>query len=141
MAQQVLRIEGLPQGALDAAAAFHAEWLPRVRGLLDPPRDGEVAARRADGGGSRPDAARAASPHHHPADGPPPRTGEDLVLIFPSAPYDHRAWRLAAIQDLARAAAPRRVNGIVGSDEGGIEQAIEWLAEAPGITGQLLAVR
>ena len=41
-----------------------------------PPQDGEVAARSADGGGSRPGAALAASPLHHPAGGPPPRAGE-----------------------------------------------------------------
>jgi hypothetical protein len=104
MGQQVLRIDGLPQGALDAAAAFHQEWLPRARTFLDPPR-----------------------------------SGEDLVLIFPAAPYDHRGWRLAAIQDLARAAAPGRVNAIAGDDEEAIAAAVEWLAEAPGVTGQLLA--
>ncbi|HEY7808709.1 MAG TPA: cysteine desulfurase [Croceibacterium sp.] len=49
-----------------------------------PPRDGEVAARRADGGGSPPDASvRAESPLHRPADGPPPRPGEDLRRHFP----------------------------------------------------------
>ena len=31
-----------------------------------------------------------------------PRADEDLVLIFEPAPYDHRGWRLAAVQDLAR---------------------------------------
>ena len=43
-----------------------------------PPRDGEVADRRADGGGSPPGTAFAANPLHHPADGPPPRPGEDI---------------------------------------------------------------
>jgi len=139
MGQRVLRIEGLPQDALDAAAVFHAEWLPALR---DPPRGGEVAARRADGGGSPPDTPLdEASPHHQPAAGPPPRAGEDLVLLFPSAPYDHRGWRIAALQDLARAAAPRRVNGVAGDDERAIEETVAWLAEAPGVTGQLLAVR
>jgi hypothetical protein len=141
MGQQVLRIERLPEGALDAAAAFHSEWAPKVLALLDPPRPGEVAARRADGGGSLPGSALVASPHHHPADGPPPRAGEDLVLVFTAASYDHRGWRLAAVQDLARAVAPRRVNGVAGEDELAIEQTIAWLAKAPGVTGQLLAVR
>jgi hypothetical protein len=100
MAQQVLRIEGLPEEALGAAAAFHAEWLPKAR---------ELAER------------------------------DDLALVFPPAPYDHRGWRLAAVQDLARAAAPKRVNGVVGDDEAATGQAVAWLAEAAGITGQLLA--
>ena len=37
---------------------------------LNPPRNGEVAARSADGRG----------PLHHPLDGPPPRFGEDLQV-------------------------------------------------------------
>lgn len=99
MGQRVLRIEGLPEAPLDAAAAFHAGWLPEARDLAE--RD-------------------------------------ELVLVFPPAPYDHRGWRLAAVQDLARAAAPRRVNGVVGDDEAATGQAVAWLAAAPGITGQLL---
>jgi len=60
------------------------------------------------------------------------------VLIFDPAPYDHRGWRLAAVQDLARAAAPTRVNGIVGGDETAIEDMLAYLRHAPGVTGQLL---
>ena len=70
----------------------------------------------------------------------PPFSGEDLVVVFPPAPYDHRAWRLAAVQDLARAAAQARVNGIVGDEEAAIAETLDYLASAPGITGQLLAV-
>jgi hypothetical protein len=62
------------------------------------------------------------------------------VLIFPPAPHDHRGWRLAAVQDLAREAAPRRVNGIVGADDTAIAETQAWLEQAPGVTGQLLAV-
>lgn len=105
MTEAVLRVEGLPEGALDAATAFHADWLPRARALLDP--------------------------------SPP---GQDLVLIFPVARYDHRGWRLAAVQDLAREAAPKRVNAVAGDDERAIAATLAWLAQAPGITGQLLAV-
>jgi len=44
----------------------------------NPPRDGEVAAGTADGGGSQPSTPlEAAAPLHHPSDGPPPRSGED----------------------------------------------------------------
>ena len=65
---------------------------------------------------------------------------KDLALIFPPAPCDHRAWRLAAIQGLARDAAPARVNGVVGSDEQAIAATLAWLDQAPGVTGQLLSV-
>jgi hypothetical protein len=70
----------------------------------------------------------------------PPRDGKDLIIVFPSASYDHRDWRLAAVQNLAREAAPQRVNGIVGDDDEAIAATLHWLASAPGITGQLLAV-
>jgi hypothetical protein len=105
MGQAVLRVEGLPEGALDAAARFHAEWLPKARALLDP------------------------SPR-----------GEGVVLVFAGASYDHRGWRVAAVQDLAREAAPIRVNAVAGDDQKAIIRALDWLAQAPGVTGQLLAV-
>ncbi|HTN13671.1 MAG TPA: hypothetical protein VL094_02570 [Sphingomonadaceae bacterium] len=101
--QAVLRIQGLPEAALDAAAAFHARYLP--------------AARKELAGGA-----------------------EALALVFPQAPYDHAAWRKAAIADLAREAAPRRVNGVEGREGEGVEAVLQWLARAPGITGQLLPV-
>jgi hypothetical protein len=97
----VLRVGPLPHGTVDAAAAFHAQVLPKAMALL---------------------------------------SGEDLLLVFPSAPHDHRAWCLAAVQDLARAAAPVRVNGVVGDDEAAIAEALAFLETAPGVTGQLLAV-
>lgn len=100
MAQSLLRIEDLPEGALDAATVFHARWLPAARNLL----------------------------------------ASDAILVFPLASYDHRGWRLAAVQDLAREAAPARVNGIVGDNSDAVDEAAEWLAQAPGITGQLLEV-
>lgn len=65
---------------------------------------------------------------------------EALVLVFPAASYEHRGWRLAAVQDLAREAAPRRVNGLVGDDERMVAETGAWLDRAPAITGQLLAV-
>jgi hypothetical protein len=71
----------------------------------------------------------------------PPLAGEDLVLVFQPAPHDHRGWRLAAVQDLARAVAPLRVNGIVGDDDGAIAATLVWLEQAPGVTGQLLSVQ
>jgi hypothetical protein len=112
---QVVRVGPLPDRAIDAAAAFYA----------NPPRTGE--GDHAKHGGGAPSAS-------------PGLAGEDLVLIFSPASHDHRSWRLAAIQDLARAAAPTRVNGIVGSDEQAIAATLAWLDEAPGVTGQLLSV-
>jgi hypothetical protein len=67
-------------------------------------------------------------------------SGADLLLVFAGADHTHRAWRLAAVQELAREAAPRRVNGVVGDDQAAIDEAAAWLAQAPGVTGQLLAV-
>ena len=66
---------------------------------------------------------------------------EDLVLLFAPASHDHRGWRLAVIQDLARAAAPFRVNGVVGDDEQSIAATLAWLEQAPAVTGQLLSVQ
>ena len=135
---RVVRVGELPDETLEAAAEFYARVLP----LLSPPQDGEGDDAQHRGGGSPPGAASTATPHHHAASrrGPPPRAREDLVIILRPAPYDHRAWRLAAIQDLARAAAPTRVNGVVGHDEGAIAETLVWLEAAPGVTGQLLAV-
>lgn len=65
---------------------------------------------------------------------------QDTAIVFPSAPYDHRGWRVAAMQDLAREAAPRRVNGVTGDDNEAIAATLHWLASAAGVTGQLLAV-
>ena len=62
------------------------------------------------------------------------------VIIFPHADRTHCAWRLAVIQNLARRAAPRRVNGVVGLDDKAIDSTIAYLASAPGVTGQLLEV-
>ncbi|WP_336986994.1 Rossmann fold domain-containing protein [Altererythrobacter aquiaggeris] len=61
-----------------------------------------------------------------------------LAIVLPGAPHDHTAWRRAAAQDLARAAAPVRVNILSGGDDAAMEASLAWLAQAPGITGQLL---
>lgn len=95
----LLRIAGLPQAALAAAADFHARVLPQI---IAPP------------------------------------VGEDLLLVFPPADHTHRAWRLAAVQALARGHAPRRVNAIETGDEAAIAAAAAYLASAPGVTGQYL---
>ena len=63
---------------------------------------------------------------------------DTLVLLLPDAPYDHRAWRCAMVQDLARALAPIRVNAIAGGSDEAIAATLAWLERAPGVTGQLL---
>jgi hypothetical protein len=66
--------------------------------------------------------------------------GHDLVLVFEPAGHEHNAWRLAAIQELARELAPRRVNAIVGSEPKAILDAERFLDAAAGVTGQVLTV-
>ncbi|MDB5723463.1 MAG: hypothetical protein JWQ16_217 [Novosphingobium sp.] len=66
--------------------------------------------------------------------------GEDVVLAFPTADHTHKGWRLAVVQQLARDAAPLRVNALSGGDEAAVAAAVAYLASAPGVTGQLLAL-
>ncbi|WP_260925216.1 Rossmann fold domain-containing protein [Novosphingobium sp. 9] len=61
-----------------------------------------------------------------------------LCLLFAAASYEHREWRLAAVQSLARAQAPLRVNALEGGDEAQVAAALDWLESVPGVTGQLL---
>ena len=61
-----------------------------------------------------------------------------LVIILPPAAHDHVDWRRAAARDLARLAAPTRVNLVAGDDRATLDAAIAFLAAAPGITGQYL---
>lgn len=67
------------------------------------------------------------------------RGGADpLTLVFPRGDHGHRAWRLAAVQSLARAYAPSRVNALESDDEAAITAACKWLGSAGAVTGQLL---
>lgn len=68
----------------------------------------------------------------------PSHVDEDAVLVFPPADHTHRGWRLAAVQELAREHAPRRVNAVASADRAAIAAAAEYLASAYGVTGQLL---
>lgn len=61
-----------------------------------------------------------------------------LTLVFLPAGYEHKAWRLASVQALARRFAPSRVNAVESDDSTAIEAAARWLSGAPGVTGQLL---
>ncbi|MGB3377820.1 Rossmann fold domain-containing protein [Allopontixanthobacter sediminis] len=99
--QRVLRIDGLPGSAIDAAAEFHRVWLTQVRAAVA-------------------------------------ENISSLVLVMPAAPHDHRDWRLGLARDLAREAAPCRVNVLAGADTSAIAATLEYLERAPGVTGQLL---
>jgi len=61
-----------------------------------------------------------------------------LAIVLTGAPYDHTDWRRTAARDLARAAAPARVNIVAGEDDAAIDAALAFLAGAPGVTGQYL---
>ncbi|PKB25971.1 hypothetical protein B0I00_1179 [Novosphingobium kunmingense] len=63
---------------------------------------------------------------------------DDVTLVFEAADHTHSAWRLAAVQSLARARVPGRVNALSGGSEAARVAAIAYLAKAPGLTGQYL---
>jgi len=65
---------------------------------------------------------------------------DPLTLIFLPASHEHRAWRLALVQGLARRFAPLRVNAVASDDAAAIGAAARWLESAGGVTGQLLAL-
>ncbi len=66
--------------------------------------------------------------------------GSDMVLLFDPADHTHETWRRAAVEELAREAAPCRVNGAVGGSSDGVESLCDYLDNAPGVTGQVFAV-
>jgi hypothetical protein len=61
-----------------------------------------------------------------------------LAIVLPRAPHDHRDWRLALARDLAREAAPKRVNIVSGHLGEALAATLRFLADAPGVTGQYL---
>ncbi|WP_374531788.1 Rossmann fold domain-containing protein [Novosphingobium sp.] len=88
-----------------------------------------------------PDDPLAASARFHAQDLPAlPAPSEDLLLVFPEADHTHKAWRLAAVQSLARAAVSHRVNAVSGGGEAAVSAAAAYLAAAPGVTGHLLVL-
>ena len=63
--------------------------------------------------------------------------GADLVcIVFDPADHTHRAWRVAAVQALAREAAPARINAIAAADDETCASTLAYLEQAPGVTGQ-----
>lgn len=101
---------------IDAADHFYRERVAEIRATLDP-----------------------ASPFWSGMS-PGASTLDCATIVFPPAAHAHRAWRLAVVQDLARELAPRRINAVVGTGDDAIQEAIDYLADAPGVTGQLLEV-
>lgn len=61
-----------------------------------------------------------------------------LAIILPPAPHDHRDWRLTLARDLAREAAPKRVNVVAGLPGEACEASLRFLSDAHGLTGQYL---
>ena len=61
-----------------------------------------------------------------------------LVILLPPAAHDHRDWRRALARDLAREAAPGRVNIVSGHHGKARNAVLRFLADAPGVTGQYL---
>jgi hypothetical protein len=125
-----LDVTGLPDLPSAAAAVFHGEWLGKAQALLRP-----LSFRGGVGGGACPDGtALTDMPHSNPS----PEGEGLLVLVFPPADHTHSAWRLAAVESLAREQAPRRVNAVASADEAAIAAALAYLVKAEGVTGQYL---
>ena len=61
-----------------------------------------------------------------------------LAIVLPPAARDHRDWRLALARDLAREAAPMRVNVIASAPGEARDATLRFLSDAPGVTGQYL---
>jgi hypothetical protein len=61
-----------------------------------------------------------------------------LAILLAPAPHDHRDWRRAFARDLARDAAPKRVNIVAGHPGAALEATLRFLADAPGVTGHYL---
>jgi hypothetical protein len=61
-----------------------------------------------------------------------------LAIVLPPAPHDHADWRRALARDLARKAAPRRVNVVAGIPGEARNAVLQFLADALAVTGQYL---
>ena len=75
---------------------------------------------------------------HHLSDVRAALESEDtasLTLILASAPSEHNAWRRALAGDLARQYTPKRVNIAAGAQGEALNTVLEYLRDAPGVTG------
>lgn len=62
-----------------------------------------------------------------------------LAIILPPAGHEHGDWRLALARDLAREAAPKRVNVVAGLPGDARTACLRFLSDAPGVTGHYLS--
>ena len=61
-----------------------------------------------------------------------------LTLAFAAGTPRDTGWRRAAVQELARTIAPRRINAVASGSAPAITAAATYLAAALGVTGQYL---
>lgn len=61
-----------------------------------------------------------------------------LAIVLPAAGPDHNDWRRTLARDLARVHTPKRVNVIGGDGEAATAPLLDYLRDAPGVTGQYL---
>lgn len=61
-----------------------------------------------------------------------------MTIALGPANHEHDAWRSALAADLAREYAPKRVNVAAGPKTGAFDELLEYLEDAPGVTGQYL---
>ncbi|MCK0128806.1 Rossmann fold domain-containing protein [Erythrobacter sp. F6033] len=59
-----------------------------------------------------------------------------LAIVLPAADSAHDDWRRSLAADLAREYAPKRVNIVGVASESAARGIIEYLEDAPGVTGQ-----
>lgn len=62
-----------------------------------------------------------------------------LAIVLPSAGPDHDDWRRTLARDLAREHAPKRANVVGGDDHFATAMLLDYLKDAPGVTGHYLA--
>ncbi len=58
-----------------------------------------------------------------------------LTVVLPAAGHEHDAWRRALAGDLAREYTPKRVNIAAGEPGEALDRVLEYLRDAPGVTG------
>ncbi|EAQ29522.1 hypothetical protein NAP1_02080 [Erythrobacter sp. NAP1] len=58
-----------------------------------------------------------------------------LTVALPPAGSDHDGWRKSLAGDLARTYAPKRVNIAGGEPGAALDRVLDYLKDAPGVTG------
>ena len=108
------------------------------------PARGGGSRAAADGGDSPSGAALAASPLHHPADGPPPRAGEDLGRIhinpqqyFADVPEIAWSFHIGGYQPARKWLKDRRGRSLSWDDIGHYQRIVKVLAETDRIMKEI----